>query len=169
METLRRRETVNPLELEAACATGKRMLNVTTYLVPDREPAAFTLVHVLQPIDETGRLTRLLARLERPATPPRLVGMPRRAGRVETGPHGGTLTAREREVLGCVAAGLQNKEVAEALGISVATARNHVHRILEKLGVHSKLEALSLCLRNGWTEELPPVPLRAVKSRRRLA
>ena len=42
------------------------------------------------------------------------------------------------------------KEVAQHLGISPATARNHVHNILDKLGVHSKLEAVSLAFRSGW-------------------
>jgi len=53
-------------------------------------------------------------------------------------------------VLRHVAAGLQNKEVAVQLGISVATTRNHIHNILEKLEVHSKLEAVSLAFREGW-------------------
>jgi Bacterial regulatory proteins, luxR family len=49
-----------------------------------------------------------------------------------------------------VSTGLQNKEVAQKLEISLATARNHVHNILEKLEVHSKLEAVSLAFRRGW-------------------
>ena len=60
------------------------------------------------------------------------------------------VTPREAEVLSLMAAGLQNKEIACNLGLSVATVRNHVHNILVKLGVHSKLEAVSLCFRNGW-------------------
>ena len=63
---------------------------------------------------------------------------------------GPPLTPRETEVLHHVAAGLQNKEVARNLGLSLATVRNHVHNILVKLGVHSKLEAVSLSFRNGW-------------------
>ena len=63
------------------------------------------------------------------------------------------LTPRETEVLHHVAAGLQNKEVARNLGLSLATVRNHVHNILVKLGVHSKLEAVSLSFRNGWIPE----------------
>ena len=63
------------------------------------------------------------------------------------------LTPRETEVLYHVAAGLQNKEVARNLGLSLATVRNHVHNILVKLGVHSKLEAVSLSFRNGWILE----------------
>jgi two-component system nitrate/nitrite response regulator NarL len=68
------------------------------------------------------------------------------------------LTPRETEVLHQVAAGLQNKEVARNLGLSLATVRNHVHNILVKLGVHSKLEAVSLSFRNGWIPEAEPTP-----------
>ena len=60
------------------------------------------------------------------------------------------LTDREKEILRWVAAGLQNKEIAHNLGISLATVRNHIHNILEKLDVHSKLEAVSLAFRQGW-------------------
>jgi hypothetical protein len=44
--------------------------------------------------------------------------------------------------------------------LSVATVRNHVHNILDKLGVHSKLEAVSLGFRNGWIvlDGLPATP-----------
>ena len=66
---------------------------------------------------------------------------------------GPPVTPREAEVLFHIAAGLQNKEIAHRLGLSVSTVRNHVHNLLVKLGVHSKLEAVSLCFRNGW---IPP-------------
>jgi DNA-binding NarL/FixJ family response regulator len=67
---------------------------------------------------------------------------------------GPPVTPRQAEVLFLIAAGLQNKEIARQLGLSVATVRNHVHNILVKLGVHSKLEAASLSFRNGW---VPPL------------
>ncbi len=54
------------------------------------------------------------------------------------------LTVREREVLACISEGLSNRAVAERLGVSANTIRNHVSRILYKLGVHSKLEAVVL-------------------------
>lgn len=166
-ETLRHGEAVQPLDLDVACSSGSRMVHVTTHRIPDRNDrsrVAFTLVHVLQPIDESGRLARILARLERGDGGPRPTELKLQRGQVSVNPGVDSLTEREREVLGCVAAGFQNKEIAQVLGISVATARNHVHRILEKLGVHSKLEALSLCLRNGAADSLPR--LRAVSSRR---
>jgi DNA-binding CsgD family transcriptional regulator len=61
------------------------------------------------------------------------------------------LTAREQEVLRCIGCGLQNKEIAERLHISPATVRNHVHHLLGKLQVHSKLQAATLAYRSGWT------------------
>ena len=61
----------------------------------------------------------------------------------------GDLTSREREILQLIAEGLTNGAIATRLFISVNTVRNHVQSILGKLGVHSKLEALSVAIRDG--------------------
>ena len=63
-------------------------------------------------------------------------------GRTVKGARVNQLTAREREVLTLISQGLDNKSIAAALGIRVTTARSHVQRVLEKLGVHSKLQAV---------------------------
>jgi DNA-binding NarL/FixJ family response regulator len=52
------------------------------------------------------------------------------------------LTDRERQVLACMSEGLSNRQVADRLGVTPNTVRNHVQRILYKLNVHSKLEAV---------------------------
>lgn len=52
------------------------------------------------------------------------------------------LTGREREVLDLLAQGLPNKTIGARLGISEATARNHVSAILAKMGVRSRAEAI---------------------------
>jgi DNA-binding NarL/FixJ family response regulator len=57
---------------------------------------------------------------------------------------GPPLTARERELGSLLDEGLSNKEIALRLHISVATVKNHVHRILEKLQVERRGQAASL-------------------------
>lgn len=51
------------------------------------------------------------------------------------------LTPRERDVMALVAQGLSNKHIAKQLGISDTTAKNHVHNILDKLGLRSRGQA----------------------------
>jgi DNA-binding NarL/FixJ family response regulator len=64
------------------------------------------------------------------------------------------LTPREREILKLIGEGLTNGAIAARLFISVNTVRNHVQSVLAKLGAHSKLEALSVAIRDGIIE--PP-------------
>ena len=50
------------------------------------------------------------------------------------------MTRREREVIAQIADGLSNKEIAQRLNIAVHTVKSHVHNILEKLALHTRLE-----------------------------
>ena len=70
--------------------------------------------------------------------------------RSERGPEGiGSLSKREREVLGLVAEGLNNRAIAAKLFISENTVKNHVRNIHEKLGVHTRMEAVVRAVREG--------------------
>jgi DNA-binding NarL/FixJ family response regulator len=50
------------------------------------------------------------------------------------------MTSRERQVTALIAEGLGNKEIADRLGIAAHTVKSHVHNILEKLALHTRLE-----------------------------
>ena len=60
-----------------------------------------------------------------------------------------TLQVREREILGLLANGWSNRRIAEECFLSLNTVRTHVQNVLVKLGVHSKLEAAALAVRQG--------------------
>jgi DNA-binding NarL/FixJ family response regulator len=62
---------------------------------------------------------------------------------------GDDLTRREGEVLGYLTRGLSLIAIADAMSISLNTARNHTQRMIEKLGAHSKLEAVVIAIREG--------------------
>ncbi|MGH2723595.1 MAG: response regulator [Actinomycetota bacterium] len=59
------------------------------------------------------------------------------------------LTPREREVLQLIAEGLRNEAIADRLYLSVRTVQKHVQNILNKLSVHSKLEAVAFAAKTG--------------------
>jgi DNA-binding NarL/FixJ family response regulator len=61
----------------------------------------------------------------------------------------GALTAREREILNLLARGRSNRDIAEELFITNKTVKNHLSRIYEKIGVHSRAEAIALWLGVG--------------------
>ncbi|WP_432987956.1 AAA family ATPase [Dactylosporangium sp. CA-233914] len=66
---------------------------------------------------------------------------------------GGDLTARELEVLGCLAAGMTNQQVASSLGISVRTVTVHVSNLLRKTGATSRTEAALWAVRHRLAPE----------------
>jgi len=55
-----------------------------------------------------------------------------------------SLTEREQEILGLIRAGLSNKQIGRRLCIELPTVKNHVHNILEKLGVRGRHEAAAV-------------------------
>jgi DNA-binding NarL/FixJ family response regulator len=61
----------------------------------------------------------------------------------------GLLSDREREVLSCLTRGKRNSEIAQELSISPRTVENHVHHILDKLEVGSRLAAVALATEMG--------------------
>ncbi len=62
---------------------------------------------------------------------------------------GAELTARERDVLGWIALGKSNKQIAAELFITEGTVKVHVNNILHKLGTRGRTEAVAFAIRNG--------------------
>lgn len=119
-----------------------------TRIVAAMQAGAFG--YVLKDTDQTDflRIIRATARGEQvlsPVMPDHVVRTVPGAVRQTTENHTTllpSLTEREREILGCAAAGRSNKEIAEQLCVSVDTVKTHLHHIYQKLSVDGRVEAI---------------------------
>ena len=59
------------------------------------------------------------------------------------------LTNREQQLVGLISRGLTNKQIAAELGLAEQTVRNHVHRMLRKLGASHRLAMVDICRMEG--------------------
>jgi DNA-binding NarL/FixJ family response regulator len=107
------------------------------YLLKDVEPAgleaAIRLVHEGEALLDPQIAGRVMEEVARPSP----------------GGDLSSLTPREREVLGLLARGLSNRQLADALVVSEKTVKTHVSNILMKLGVHDRTQAALLAVREG--------------------
>ena len=119
------------------------------FLVKDTEP-----VELISAVRAVARGDALLS----PGVTRRLIAeYAARARAPRTVPGLESLTAREREVVRLVAAGLSNDEIAERLVLSPATAKTHVNRAMTKLGARDRAQLVVLAyesglVRPGWAD-----------------
>ncbi len=92
--------------------------------------------YLLKPVDQDELLVRARRLLRRPPAVPTEGGDP--------------LTDREMEILRLLASGASQARIAGQLRISPKTVGTHIQRILTKLGVHSRTEAVAFAFRHGW-------------------
>ncbi len=121
------------------------------------EAGAAGVLHKSADVDEIITAVRRVVNGESLFTTSELVELLRLAGHTreqerEARSNIERLTPRETEVLKALAEGLSNKEIAEKLYMSVDTERTHMMNILNKLGVHSRLQALLFAARYGVIE-----------------
>jgi DNA-binding NarL/FixJ family response regulator len=121
--------------------------------VPVTPPAAFLLVADAEP-EELIQAVRVVARgdaLLAPSVTRRLIAdLARRPERPPADARVlSVLTAREREVLGLIAAGLSNDEIAGRLFVSPLTAKTHVSRIMTKLSAPDRAQLVVLSYETG--------------------
>jgi PAS domain S-box-containing protein len=130
----RRREPAARFEAVYRGADGDDVpAMVTPLMVPPADDGECLLMHILQSKASSGEL-RDAGGGELPRPQCDLVHR---------------LTPREIEVLRLLAAGRGTQGIAERLGISSVTVRNHVENLLRKLDVHSRLQAVALAHRSG--------------------
>jgi DNA-binding CsgD family transcriptional regulator len=114
-------------EVHAQTATGmRRLAMIPVPIDPEAHGAAAAWAYVIYPL------------------PPSLSDEELRQSRQELG-----LTQRELEVVELLAQGKSTEDIAADLAIARTTARNHIQSILQKLGVHSRLEAVAHLRRHG--------------------
>jgi len=79
-----------------------------------------------------------------------------------------TLTARQRDILGCLKEGLDNQAIARRTGLSVKTVENHLTRLYRQLNVQSRLEAVNYLIQHpdllGFAETTSGAPATTVDS-----
>src|SRR5712671_2638969 len=79
--------------------------------------------------------------------------------------NGGLLSARETDVVRCVAEGLTNREIAQRLKLTEHTVKNYLFRIFDKLGVSSRVEVVLYAFRQGNAPQTSPLPSPRLLSR----
>ncbi len=118
------------------------------------EAGASGVLHKSTPIKDIVEAVQMLRAGEALLSPAEVVEMLRLVGRERQEELAARqaverLTPREKEVLQALAEGLESKEIAEKLNVTVETERTHMVNILHKLGVHSRLQALVFAARYG--------------------
>ena len=148
LKALRERGETTPVLVltmseEAEDLAAALRLGVRGYLLKDMEPA-----DVIDAIRRAARGELVVA--------PSIAG--KLAAILQSGEEPGSaasllkqLTGRERQILGHVAAGMSNKAIAKALGISPDTVKLHVRHLLAKLGLSSRVEAAVFAVQNRAT------------------
>jgi DNA-binding NarL/FixJ family response regulator len=105
--------------------------------------------YIIKPYDPDELIARIRRLLIRSA--------PRQAPAAPVARQSFRLTRRERDVLELLGRGASQEEMASRLFISPKTVATHIQRILVKLGVHSRAEAVAFAYRNGLVNDRPDV------------
>ena len=104
------------------------------------------IVHIFHDLNHKEVDDRVLSHLVEVVR--RYQDIPQKSGLGMTS-HLDVLTPREGEVLSLLAKGHGTQDIATLLSISPSTVRNHIHHILEKLQVHTRLEAVTIAIKHN--------------------
>ena len=148
LEWARQRRQVPAFDLHAATANGERKwLNVSILVAPVREGPSPLVVHLMRDVGPQKRLESAAKQFLGCAFE---CGAAQRSGpKVQADRAEFNLSARETAVLRLLSQGRGTEQIAAQLGISSVTVRNHVQRVLSKLGSHTRLEAVLRGIQTG--------------------
>ncbi len=149
IRSARRGQSVPNFDLACNRNGEETWLNVSIIPVPSGDLGGAMAIHLIRDVSQRRQAERLAQAAidtvsQYTSAPP--------GATAKAGPYpvpGPSLTAREIEVLRLLTKGLPTRVLAEELGLSPATVRNHIQRLLPKLGVHSRLEAVVYAVRHG--------------------
>ncbi len=146
----RRGQRLPTFENEVSTRSGERIWVSVTTLLAASGGGVPVRVHLLHEVERQRQLEELLRQVVSTASklsPPTagLDGNGQRSTPLLPG-----VTARERQVVRLLAQGSSTAEIAEELGITSRTARNHIQNVLCKLHVHSRLEAVAYASARGF-------------------
>ncbi|MEK6797872.1 MAG: LuxR C-terminal-related transcriptional regulator [Planctomycetota bacterium] len=145
-----RNEPIRTKDLLVRAKSGKALwLAVSTMLPPDPLNGKAVLIHLLRDIDRLKTFQLGVEHLVECAGSSAWKSSQPQGAEGDGSGSTDALTRREREILGLLASGTSTRQIAATLVVSPATVRNHVNNILGKMQVHSRLEAVSIALRNG--------------------
>jgi PAS domain S-box-containing protein len=135
-------------------SNGARWVNISTLaFLANGQSADTLLVHLFRDITQRKQNEQLLHQVLRVAKELDDAELPQGVPTASKNGPGTDLTQRELEVLSLLAHGLKTGAIAQSLSISPSTVRNHIRNILQKLNVHSRLEAVVYAIKNGLVTE----------------
>jgi PAS domain S-box-containing protein len=150
---------VHNFDMQTHTKNGRLVwLNLSSLPVPSKKKGRFLAIHLFRDITKYIRVRQLTEELHRAFCAPEPGASPVDKSRSSASmpkasppeaPAILPLTEREHEVLRLLGAGEDTNVIADRLCISPATVRNHIQHILEKLGAHSRLQALAIANHSG--------------------
>lgn len=141
---------VRQFDMQTHTKDGRTVwLNVSSLPVPSRNPGTFWVAHLFRDITKQAKVSQLVQELHAAACPIQVRPPESCPASMPDIPAALPLSRREREILRRLAIGERTADMAVALGITPKTVRNHIQRLLEKLGAHSRLQAFAIAFPPG--------------------
>jgi PAS domain S-box-containing protein len=128
-------------------------INLSTLTFPGNGDESKMILHLFRDVTRKKQSEQLISHMLKAARDLQNGDSPRTPPPVANGQPVSDLTDREREVLSLLAQGFSTDKIAHSLSISSSTARNHIRNILQKLNVHSRLEAVVQAYKHGLISE----------------